>query len=880
MVSVVRWSLAAVVFAAVAAPAAARAQAQTGSVNGRVVDSTSQQPLANVTVSIVGTTLGTLTREDGRYSIGAVPAGTQRIRVSRIGYGAQEHIISLAAGGTETRDFALSTVAARLSEVVVTGYGTQRREAITGAVATVNAEEANVGVIANPNQLIQGRVAGVQMTSNSGEPGGGMQIRIRGGTSISASNDPLYVVDGVPLQNEGTVADRPGVNGVNSSLGRSPLNTINPNDIESITVLKDASATAIYGSRGANGVILITTKGGNRSGPSIEYDTYIGTASPTKSLGFLTGDEYRSYVNQQVALWRADSTASVPAADRRGLAPRPLGTAHTAWEDAVTRNGYATNQNVAFSGGSNATQYRASLNYFKQTGVVLSNGLTRYQGRLNGNTQALNGKLQLQLNMTASRVNNDFAPYENTGGFEGGIFTNMAIFNPTRPVRDTSGRFYEIGPGSQSVRNPVALAEQVLDQAPENRLLGNVTARFSIFPNLSSQTTLGTDYTSTTRQTYYPRSNPVGAAVGGLARQEERALQNLNFQQLLTFNPQLGERNEVEVVGGYEYSKFDNSGFWAQAQGFVTDAFSFDKLGGGTQANALQDSYRQESQLVSFFGRANYGFARKYFLTGVVRYDGSSRLAEGNQWSVFPAVSASWRINEEDFMSGRPFGLSTLALRAGYGRQGNQAVRPYGTQLLLRADNGARYVFGNTVYTGLVASQVANPDLRWETAEQMNVGVDYGFSNDRFTGLVDYYVKNTKDLLLEVSVPQPAVVSTRIENIGKVRNQGVEATLDADVIRGATRTLTAGLVASVERNEVVTIGGDRTFINTGGVSGQGQSGRVSQRIMVGEPIGTFWGPQYVGVDAQGRQLFACAVAAGSTRTDCVNGQTRSPTGDD
>ena len=879
MVSVVRWSLAALVCAAaVGAPAAA--QAQTGTVNGRVTDSTSQQPLANVTVAVVGTTLGTLTREDGRFSIGAVPAGTQRIRVSRIGYAAQERIITVTAGGTETRDFALSTVAARLSEVVVTGYGTQRREAITGSVATVNAEEANVGVIANPNQLIQGRVAGVQMTNNSGEPGGGTQIRIRGGTSISASNDPLYVIDGVPLQNEGTVADRVGLGGVNASLGRSPLNTINPNDIESITVLKDASATAIYGSRGANGVVLITTKGGARAGPAIEYDTYVAASTPARSLGFLTGNEYRSYVNEQIDLWRADSTAGVVAANRRGLAPRQLGTANTDWEDEVTRRGYAQSHNVAFSGGSNTTQYRASLNYFDQKGVVISNGLKRYQGRLNGQTQALNGRLQLQVNMTASRVDNDFAPYEDEGGFEGGIFTNVAVFNPTRPVRE-NGRYYELGAGSQSVRNPVALAEQTIDIAPENRLLGNVTGRFAIFPSLSSQTLLGVDYTGSVRQTYFPRSGPVGAQVGGLARQEDRTLQNVNFQQLLTFNPQLGERNEIEIVGGYEYSRFDNHGFWAQAQGFITDAFSFDKLGGGTQANSLQDSYRQKSELVSFFSRANYGFARKYFLTGVVRYDGSSRLAEGNQWSVFPAVSASWRISEEEFMAGRPLGLSTLALRAGYGRQGNQAVDPYQTQLLLRADNGARYIFGSTVYTGLVAAQVANPDLKWETAEQINVGIDYGLANDRFTGVLDFYVKNTRDLLLEVSVPQPAVVSTRIENIGRVRNAGVEATLDADIISGADLRLSSGLVFSVERNKVVTLGGDRTFIGTGNVSGQGQSGRQSQRIIVGEPIGTFWGPRYVGVTAEGVQQFACRQPAdGPARTDCVNGVTTQPTGDD
>jgi len=897
MVSVVRWSLAALVCAtAVASPAVS--QAQTGVIAGRVVDSVSNQPIANVTVSVAGTRVGALTREDGRYSMGNVPVGTQTIRVNRIGYASQERQVQVTAGATVTADFTISTVAARLSEVVVTGYGTQRREAITGSVSQVTAEEANVGVIANPNQLLQGRVAGVNMTVNNGEPGGGAQIRIRGGTSISASNDPLYVIDGVPLQNEGAVAGGAELGGINRALGRSPLNTINPNDIESITVLKDASSTAIYGSRGANGVVLITTKQGSARTSSIEYDVYAATSDVSRRLDFVSGDQYRAFVTAQSVpyiadslAWMADSTSddAVGRSDWRGIDPArigTLGTANTDWQNEILRRGFATNHNLAFSGGTQNTQYRASLNYFKQQGIVLSNGLTRYQGRLNGNTTALQGKLRLGLNMTASRVNNDFAPYENTGGFEGGIFTNMAIFNPTRPVRvqdNVTGqtRFYEVGAGSQSVRNPVGLAEQVADEAPENRVLGNLTAGFSILPNLTSQTTIGVDYTTAVRQTYFPLASPVGAQVGGLARQEERTTQNVNFQQLLTYAPNFGERSDLEIIGGYEYSEFDNRGFGAIAQGFITDAFLFNNLGAGTQATSPAPySYIQESQLVSFFSRATLGFARKYFLTGVIRYDGSSRLAEDNQWSTFPGISASWRVSEEDFMASRPFGLSTLALRVGYGRQGNQAVRPYGTQLLLRADQGARYMFGNTVYSGLVAAQVANPNLKWETTGQINVGLDYGFLNDRFSGVVDFYDKTTKDLLLDVSVPQPAVVSTRLENIGEVRNTGVEATLDVDLLHEATRVLTSGLVFSMERNKVVTLGGSRTFITTGGVSAQPQSGRQSQRIMVGEPLGTFWGATYLGMNAAGQQTFRCTPAAGSTRTDCVNGVTTDPKGED
>jgi iron complex outermembrane receptor protein len=309
-------------------------------------------------------------------------------------------------------------------------------------------------------------------------------------------------------------------------------------------------------------------------------------------------------------------------------------------------------------------------------------------------------------------------------------------------------------------------------------------------------------------------------------------------------------------------------------QGFITDQFQFNNFSAGTQASSpVPISYIQESRLVSFFSRANYGFADKYFLTGVVRRDGSSRLAEGHKWSVFPALSASWRVSNEDFMRGGRF--STLAVRAGWGRQGNQAVQPYATQLLLKTDNGAKYPFGNSVTTGLLAAQIQNPDLKWETSEQTNFGIDWGIKNDRITGVLDFYQKTTKDLLLTVPVPQPAVVSTQIQNIGSVRNRGFEASLDARLIEQSSRTLSSGLVLSVDRNSVLNLG-DAKFIITGNVFGQGQSGRFSQRLIPGQPLGTFWGAKFLRTDTKGQQVFSCVAAS----PGCVNGETFAPTGDD
>jgi iron complex outermembrane receptor protein len=840
------------------------AQATTGTISGRVVDSTSQQPLSNVTIAVPGTQLGALTRNDGGFVLTNVPVGTQRVRASRIGYGAKEQPVTVNAGATASTTFSLSSVAASLSEVVVVGYGTQRREAITGAVATVQAEEANVGVIQNANQMLTGRVAGVNITQNNGEPGGGLQIRVRGGTSISANNEPLYVVDGVPLQNESAVAGGIGIGGGGAALARNPLNTLNPNDIASITVLKDASATAIYGSRGANGVVLIETKKGRAGQSQITYETYVGASTRANELDLVSGDQYRSFVEQQI------SAGNLPATTRANL-----GSANTNWQEELARTGYAQSHNLSFSGGSEATQYRAALNYFDQQGVIIANGLERFQGRVNASNQSLGGRLQTGLNLTASRVNNRFLPYENGTGFEGAVFTNMVAFNPTRPVTIESGSFYEIGPGGQSDRNPVALARQITDQAPENRVLGNLTASYSLFSSLTARVSAGADFANSVRQTYVPIASPVGFSVSGRARQAERTLQNSNLQTLLTFTPRISESQELEVVGGYEYTTFNNSGFAVEVTGFRTDAFRFDNLGAGNALTSPADSsYREKSLLSSFFSRVNYGFRNRYFLTGVVRYDGSSRLAEGNQWQLFPAISGSWRLSEEAFLRDGPF--SNLSLRAGWGRQGNQAVRPYQTQLLLRTNPGARYPFGNEVVTGFAASQVGNPDLKWETSTQTNVGLDYGFADNRFSGSVEVYQKNTRDLLLEVDVPQPAVVRTRIENVGRVKNRGLEASLDAQLFRGDRRSFSSGLVLTVERNEVDNLGVGRDFITTSDVQGQGQSGRRAQRLIPGQPIGTFWGATYVGLNDGGKQLFRCA----RTAADCVGGTTTSPAAED
>lgn len=834
--------------------------AQTGTISGVVTDAVTMETMTGARVLLEGTRRETTTGDEGSFLLTDVAAGTHQVTVRFIGFAPVTQEVTVTANQVTRVEFSLQRQAVVMDEIVVTGYGAQRRAAITGSVASVDADQANVGVITNANELIQGRVAGVHISQNHGEPGAGQQIRIRGGTSISASNDPLYVIDGVPIQNLATEAQGVGIGG-DPALPRSPLNLLNPNDIESITILKDAAAAAIYGARGANGVILVQTKQGVRDRASFEYDGYVSAAAPARYLDVLDGAEYRQFIEQQVAEGNLASSRL-----------DALGSADTNWERAVTRTAVTHNHNLSFTGGTQSTQYRASLNYMNQEGVSLSSGLERIQARLNGTQLAWDDRLQLRLNLTASHLRNDYLPFEDTGGFEGGVFQNVAVFNPTQPVTTTDPEtgqevYYEIGTGRQSVRNPVALADQIADFANTSRVLGNVRAQIDLIPDrLEGQLIVGVDRSESIRRQYFPRSSPVGAEWTGRALQISRDLTATTLQGILTYTQEIGATQDLEVVGGYEFNDYQEGQFQAEARDFLTDAFSFENLGAGAQL-VSPSSFRTDSRLIGFFSRATYGINDRYFLTGVLRYDGSSRFGTNHRWAAFPAVSASWRIGQENFMIDGPF--SELRLRAGFGVQGNEAVPAYASLIVLEPSDGASYPFGDTRTVGVAPARNPNPDLKWERTSQFNLAVDYGFADNRFSGSLEYYVKNTSDLLLEVTVPQPAAVGTRLENVGKVRNRGLEASLEAVVLNRPNLTWQAGLVFASERNEVVDLGG-QSFITTGGVSGQGQSGQVSQRIMPGHPLGTFFGPEFVGFVDDTVQAFATA----------DGGQTTQPTADD
>jgi iron complex outermembrane receptor protein len=872
--------------------------AQNGSIRGQVVDSVTQQGLAGATVELVFRSAGltvqpgrqVLTDVNGRFTLSDVASGAATVKVTRIGYGPQRQEVNVPAGGEAEARFALAPQASILEPVVVTGYGSQRREAITGSVSTIEASVANVGVKTNADQLLQGRAAGVNIIQNSGEPGSGAQVLIRGGSSLSATNAPLYVIDGVPVDNVASEPEATGIGGA-PALARNPLNLMNPGDIASITVLKDASATAIYGSRASNGVVLIETKKGNASsGPTFEYDGYVSTSSPARRLETLNGAEYRAFVTSQVSAFVSDSsgfcgrhatiagcggtdTTGVKYTDSAGVFDgmpsshlNSLGTANTDWSAAITRSSVTHNHNLSFSGGTEATRYRASLNYANQQGVTLSSGLERIQGRLSATHSDLNNRLKMDVNVTTSRVNNTYLTYENNGGFEGGVFENVATFNPTLPITfsDSLGTHYYEVPGL-SIRNPVALAQQITNIGQTNRTLANGTVSLAVTPELTAKVTVGLDHSGGQRQEYYPLANPVGQALGGgFARQADLQNQTQTIQTVLNYQRSFGGNNTLDFLGGYEYSKFQTSSITATGIGFFTDANGFNNLNAATTRNTFSDA--TDARLASFFGRANLGFNDRFYVTGVLRYDGSSRFAEGHKWAAFPGISASWHLSQESFAQSLPF--SDLKVRLGWGLQGNPSVDPYTSLITLKANNDATYPWGDVAHGGVLATSNGNPNLKWEQTSQIDGAVDFSLMNNRISGTVEYFHKDTKDLLLTIDVAQPALQPTQLRNVGRLSGHGLEITLDALAISRPNVTWRAGLVFAAERTIVKDLGG-QGFITTGFISGQGQSNAVSQRLIPGEAVGTFYGPVFLGVDANGKQIFACTAAT----VGCVNGAT-------
>ena len=801
-----------------------QAQQTTGTIRGRITDNATQQGLQGVTVAAGGRSV--LTQPDGRYVITGVPAGAQTVRARVIGYSQATSDVTVAAGQEVVADLALTGQAVTLSELVVTGYGEQRAGNIPGAVSSVADSQFNTGRILQPQQLIQNKVPGVQVVDNN-DPGGGLSIRIRGATSATASNEPLYVVDGVPL---GTGA------GGGLSAGRDPLNYLNPADIENITVLRDASAAAIYGSNAANGVVIITTKSGKgHSGAHVEFNTNASASQVTRVPDMLNAQQFASAV-ATYAPQRVDSL---------------LGQ-NTNWFGEIDRTGYGQQYDVSLTNGSENMGYRLSLGYLKQNGIIRASSVDRLSLGLNYEQSLFNDRLHISSNVRGARSVDHFTP--------GDVLGNAAAMAPTQPVLNPTSPtgYWDWNTTNASPSNPVASIALASDQGTTWRSVGNVQTsyRTPFVEGLTATLSLGYDLTKADRQTFYP--NNLAAQI----RQGQGSLYMANNSQgtstletYLNYAPHVAYGpGMLDLTGGYSYQQSHAEYPELRERGLQSNLLGDNGIPPAT--NVTNNMSVTDFKLISFFGRANYNINDRYIAGFSIRRDGSSRFGPTHQWGTFPAVSFAWRISQEPFMQGAG-SLSDLKLRASWAQTGNQAFGDYlYYPTYTYSDVLTKVQIGNQFITTIRPSAV-DQGIHWEKTAAYDAGLDYGFNNQRLSGSIDWYQKNTSDLLFNVPVPAGTNLGNFVTtNIGKMKNTGLEFALSYRIFEPRPGHLNwdASFTASHNANELVGINPSKSVarILTGNISGG--VGNLVQVLQPGVPINSFFVFQQR-YDAQGKPVY-------------------------
>lgn len=802
---------------------------QMKTLKGTVTDAKGE-PIIGANIKVEGTNIGTITNMDGQFTLN-VPENAI-LQISYIGFINQ----NIKVGTDKSITVQLQEDSQSLDEVVVVGYGTMKKSDLTGSVSSLTSDNFKTGTDLTPQQLMQGSFSGVNISQNSGKPGGSNTIRVRGGTSITASNDPLYVIDGVPISTSA------GVNQSNISTSTTdffdqepvnPLANINPGDIESINILKDASATAIYGSRGANGVIMITTKKGKQGVRQLDYSFNLGISTVAKKLDVLTGDEYRSTVS--------DLGLTL---DDKGM--------NTDWQDIIFRTAISQNHHLSFMSGSEHTNYRASVGYSNQNGILKGSGMKSANGRVNINHKALNDKLKLDMNLSYGETDSDQAPLSNTVGSEMGssMLYEAYVFNPTYPIYNEEGDYYDVPPYRV---NPASFSKELLDKRSTSQFLGNLTADWNFYKPFTFQVNVGYNKNTINRNSYISKSNLLGNSNNGYVTVQKLSDYSKLLETILKYNQDFGNHH-INAMIGYSWQYFYDEGQTTKAYGFLSDNFKWYSLAAAQTVESIS-SYAESNTLISMYGRVNYNFADKYLLTATVRRDGSSRFGSGNKWGIFPSVAASWRISQEDFF--RNDVVSDLKLRASFGITGSQEIGNYNSLSTLGAlSNG--YLIGGKKITIVLPQQYTNPDLKWEQTAQTDIGIDFGLLNGKIRGSIDWYYKRTTDLLLSVAVPSPSLITKQIANVGTVTNQGVELDLAFDLMRRKNFTWEANLNLSHNENKVVSLSNGKWTgdnMQVAPCQGQGLSGTYAQLIMPGQPIGTFYGKRFTGIK-DGVEQFA------------------------
>ena len=784
-------------------------------ITGIVTDAESGEPLPGVNVIVMGSneetgsTIGTTTRMDGTYQLD-VPEELNTLVFTFVGYQRLEVNID---GRTEI-NVQLSSDVQLLDDVVVVGYGTVQKSDLTGSVNSISGDKLNVGSQASVDQAIQGRIPGVQVTQTSAEPGGAFSIRIRGTNSITAGNEPLYVIDGLP--------------------GANPLNSMNPADIQSIEVLKDASATAIYGARGSNGVILISTKQGQKGAPlEINYNGSVGFQEAAKKLDLMNAQEYMSFYNN-VHIDRGNE----PPFSQQQI--NSIGNG-TNWQDEVLRTAAIQEHRISFSGGSEDTQYFISGNYFDQSGIVMESGFEKISGRVNV-IHSLGEKVRVGVNLNNSLEMENTVPLGLGVNLQSGVVATSLQLPPTDPIRDSEGNFAF---SEQDLSNSVGLAETVDNFGEVKRLFGNAFAEVNLLENWTARVNLGYNQSSSQRDIFWNTETLRGVLENGLAVKNYNEGKDYLLEVTSEFEHDFNQQNRINILGGYSFQRFENLGFNAQSRGFPTSSFRSNNLGSGDPTSNEVGSFRFENTLLSAFGRANYNFDDRYLLTATFRADGSSRFGENSKYAYFPSGAVAWRISNEDFFPSEGFftKISDLKLRASFGVSGNQEIGNGRSLVLLGTNLGTSQiaVFDGNEFQAVAPIQLANPDLKWETTESFDVGVDFGLLEDRITGSIDYFVNNTRDLLLELPIPTTSGFSSSLQNVGDTKNSGLEFTITSRNLVGNFAWSTDLNFATLS-NEVTNLGDLPRIL-------QGGTRFISDFTILneGDPVNSYFGYVFDGV---------------------------------
>lgn len=811
----------------------------SGNITGRVTVAGTTEPVTDATVSVSGTHLRASTGPDGNYSITGVPEGAHTVYVQRIGFSRDSAAVVVTTDQTVTANFSLSALAVRLSEVVTIGYGTQRRRDLTGAVGSVTSDQVVSTPVTSVEQALQGRVAGVQVTTASGQPGTSAAVRIRGGNSIAAGNDPLYVIDGVPIaaSADGTntfTLETQGVSGVN------PLAALNPSDIESIDILKDASATAIYGARASNGVILITTKRGRSGENTVTFNAYHGTQAVRHRLSLLNAQQFADYANAarvnggQPPLYTAAEIAALPNTD---------------WQDQIFRSAPVTNVEASFSGGDNDTHYYVSGNLLRQDGVVLNTNLNRGSVRLNLD-QDISSRFRVGNRFTLSRSQSQLMPNGGGGQEVSSVLLNALTAPPTLGVFGSGSEFF-IGDNPATGRifsNPVGAATLITNDEQQNRFVGNVFGEYDLLPQLTFRSSFGADYLSSMQDFYSPSTTFPGVTTGGLGSRGSLAVTTWLSENTLHFRlGQIGMLRAVDLLGGVTLQRTNSDNVSGTGQNFVTDALRQNGLNtAGTFIGVWTGA--PHSSLASYFARANWNLVDRFLFTVTERVDGSSKFGSGNQYGYFPSAAIAYRLSDESFV--RRLGwFDDLKLRASIGKTGNQDIGNYRALATL---GSSTYLFNGVKVIGYSPSTLANPNLKWESTSQGNIGLDLALLRSRLLLTGDVYNKTTRDLLLEVAVPANLGYSSQLQNIGSVRNRGVELSLNT-VNTSGKLGWTSGFNIAWNRNKVLNIGADSQIVGPVGVgAGAVQNPTI---LKVGQPINSFYGYVYNGM-SNGQPTYA------------------------